>query len=293
MLLLTEASFSFLGLRSEKTAKSIARRVERLLQSADRGSRRRDLGQLRLMSAIELVHEEPGEADPGDTELGQPREWGSARPHDVDRALGTPDELTDQRVIGEPYREDAVGPRLEVETRASHSLLKQIEAIAFAAQHVDPRVQDDVDARLGRGVTDGAEAFGVLAGVEEVGIAVMVGVFEVAADGSRLQSFDQVFGREPIAGLKVGRHRDRHAPCDPGDDAERLVQRHRVVVLVAEGRGDRTARCGNDRESGLHHQAGARVPEPRHSTFSRLPRRIPLFETACFGMRQQRQFSDN
>ena len=58
--------------------------------------------------------------------------------------------------------------------------------------------------RLGRGVTYGAEAFGVLAGVEEVGIAVMVGVFEVTADGSRLQeSFDQVFGREPIAGLEV------------------------------------------------------------------------------------------
>jgi hypothetical protein len=147
------------------------------------------------MSAVELVHEEPGETDPGDTELSQTRERGSARPHDVDRALDTPDELTDQRVIGEPYREDAIGPRLKVETRASHSLLEQLAAIAFAAQHVDPRVQDDVDARLGRGVTYGAEAFGVLAGVEEVGTAVVVGVFEVAADGSRLQeSFDQVFG---------------------------------------------------------------------------------------------------
>ena len=108
------------------------------------------------MSAVELVHEEPREADPGDTELGQTRERGSARPHDVHRALDTPDELTDQLVVREPYREDAIGPRLKVETRASHSLLEQLAAIAFAAQHVDPRVQDDVDAGLGRGVTDGA-----------------------------------------------------------------------------------------------------------------------------------------
>ena len=48
------------------------------------------------MSAVELVHEEPGETDPGDTELSQTRERGSARPHDVDRAVDTPDELTDQ-----------------------------------------------------------------------------------------------------------------------------------------------------------------------------------------------------
>jgi hypothetical protein len=55
----------------------------------------------------------------------------------------------------------------------------------------------------------------------------MVGVLEVAADGSRVQeSFNQVRGREPIAGLEVCRYRDRHAPRDPGDDAERLVHRH-------------------------------------------------------------------
>jgi hypothetical protein len=123
------------------------------------------------MSAVELVHEEPGETDPGDTELGQTLERGSARPHDVHRALDTPDELTDQRVIGEPYREGAIGPRLTVEMRASYSLLEQLAAIAFAAQHVDPRVQDDVDAGFGCRVTDGAEAFGVLAGVDEAGIA--------------------------------------------------------------------------------------------------------------------------
>jgi hypothetical protein len=58
-------------------------------------------------------------------------------------------------------------------------------------------------------VTDGAYALGVLVGVDEAGRAVMVGVLEVAADGSRVQeSFDPVLGREPIAGLGVGRDRD-------------------------------------------------------------------------------------
>jgi hypothetical protein len=52
------------------------------------------------MSAVELVHEEPGEADPGDTELSQTRERGSARSHDVDRALDTPEELTRHRQRG-------------------------------------------------------------------------------------------------------------------------------------------------------------------------------------------------
>jgi hypothetical protein len=119
------------------------------------------------VSAVELVHEEPREAHPGDTEFGQTRERGSARSHDVHRALDTPHELTDQLFVREPYREHAIGPRLEVETRASHSLLEQLAAIAFAAQHVDPRVQDDVDAGLGRRVTDGPQAFGVLGGIDQ------------------------------------------------------------------------------------------------------------------------------
>jgi hypothetical protein len=124
--------------------------------SGDRGDLGCDLGQLRFVSAVELVHEEPGEADPGDTDLGQARERGSARPHDVDRALDTSDELTDQLVVREPYGEHAIGPRLKVEARASHGLLEQLAAIPLEAQDVDPRVHDDVDARLGRRLTDGA-----------------------------------------------------------------------------------------------------------------------------------------
>ena len=73
----------------------------------------------------------------------------SARRHDVHRPLDTPDELTDQRVIREPNREHAIGPRLKA-SRASHRLLEQLAAIALAAQHIDPRVQDDIDAGLGR-----------------------------------------------------------------------------------------------------------------------------------------------
>ena len=45
----------------------------------------------------------------------------------------------------EPDGEHAIGPRLQVEPRAPHGLLEQLAAIAFAAQHVDPRVQDDVE----------------------------------------------------------------------------------------------------------------------------------------------------
>jgi hypothetical protein len=80
---------------------------------------------------------------------------GNAPPR-VHRALDAPDELTDQLVVREPYREHAIGPRLKVAPRASHSLLEELAAIAFEAQHADPRVQDDVDAGLGRRVTDGA-----------------------------------------------------------------------------------------------------------------------------------------
>jgi hypothetical protein len=118
------------------------------------------------MCGVELVHEEPGEADPGDTELGQTRERGSARPHDVDRALDAPDELSDQLVVREPYRKDTIGPRLQVEARALDSFLEQLAAITFAAEHVDPRIQDDVDAGLARRPPDGAEAVGVRAGVD-------------------------------------------------------------------------------------------------------------------------------
>jgi hypothetical protein len=108
-------------------------------------------------------------------------------------------------------------------------------------------------------VTDGAQPFGVFVGAHEAGTAVVIGVLKVAANGPRVQELvDQVFGREPIATLDVCRHRHRHAPRDPGDDSERLAHRHRIVVLVAEGGGDRAARCGNNREAGLHHQPGAR-----------------------------------
>jgi hypothetical protein len=57
------------------------------------------------MSAVELVHEDPGETDSGDPEFGQRRARGSARPDDVDRALDTPDDLTDQRLIREALSE--------------------------------------------------------------------------------------------------------------------------------------------------------------------------------------------
>jgi hypothetical protein len=56
------------------------------------------------LSAVELVHEEPREADPGDTKLGQACERGSASPHDVHRALDARDELTDQLVVREPWK---------------------------------------------------------------------------------------------------------------------------------------------------------------------------------------------
>ena len=154
------------------------------------------------MSAVKLVHEDPGETDPGDTELGQTRERGSARPHDVDRTPDAPDELTDRLIVREPYREDAIGARPKVEARAPHRLLEHLTAISLQAQDVDARVQDDVDPGRARRLTDGAQAFGVLVGVDKAGAAVMVAVLEVAADGLRVQeSFDQICGREPIAGL--------------------------------------------------------------------------------------------
>jgi hypothetical protein len=108
---------------------------------------------LRFVSAVELVHEEPGETDPGDTELGQARERRTAHPNDVHWAVDTPDELADQLVVREPYWEHAIGPGLKVESRAAHSFLEQLAATAFVAQHVDPCVQDDIDAGLGRRVT--------------------------------------------------------------------------------------------------------------------------------------------
>src|SRR5215467_15385467 len=106
------------------------------------------------MVAVELTHEKAGEADPGGTELGQAREGGSARADDVHRTLGTPDELADQLVVRELDGEHAIGPCPTVESRAPHSLLEQLAAIALQAQHVDPRVQDDIDARLGRRLAD-------------------------------------------------------------------------------------------------------------------------------------------
>ena len=44
----------------------------------------------------------PAKLTLADTELGQTRERGSARPYDVDRALDAPDELTDQLIVREP-----------------------------------------------------------------------------------------------------------------------------------------------------------------------------------------------
>jgi hypothetical protein len=77
--------------------------------------------------AVELVHEDPGETDPADTELGQARERGSARPHDVDRALDAPDELTNRLIVGEPDRKNAIGasPRIRLSPptgRSRHAL---------------------------------------------------------------------------------------------------------------------------------------------------------------------------
>lgn len=83
---------------------------------------------------------------------------GSAGRHDVHGALDPLDELADQLVVYEPDGEHAVGAGLTVQSRASDGLLEEVAGIAFEAQHVDPRVQDDVDARLGCRLTDGAEA---------------------------------------------------------------------------------------------------------------------------------------
>src|SRR5215475_16028407 len=116
------------------------------MRSGDCGDLARELGQLLFVRGVELIHEERCEADPGDVELGQTRERGSADGNDVDRGFDTTDELADQLVVGESYREHAIGPGLKVESRATYGILKQVARVAFEAQHVDSRVQNDGDA---------------------------------------------------------------------------------------------------------------------------------------------------
>ena len=81
--------------------------------------------------------------------------------------------------------------------------------------------------------------------------AGVVGVLEVAPDRTGgEQSIDQLLGRQPVAGLEVGRHRHGAHGGDASTGVEGELRPHRVVVGHAERLGDRTARRGQGASSG-------------------------------------------
>ena len=150
--------------------------------------------------------------------------------------------------LGELDRVDAVGARGAIEAGAVKRLVE--------AGRVHAGVQHHVDAGGAAGVLHRAEPLRAAVLVHELGLAVVIGVLEVEPHGSGAeQAADELLGLEPVAGLHVGRDGHLHGRRDAPHRREHLVRRDRVVVRVAERRGDRRARGGDRRMAEPGHEA--------------------------------------
>lgn len=207
------------------------------------------------------------EADPTHAERGQFVDTQSAPAEaDIHRSGERGDHLGDPITIAEGYRIDTVGSGGEIEVTSADRLFHSFSLVANGLDEgIDPCVDHDVHTGgVGRGA-DGGDESGLFLGVYQYAVCVVVGVFEVAANGAGAeQTVDEVRRIEPVPGFEVGRHGAGHGSCNPTDEVEDDVRIARVVVVGPEHTCDGTARRRDEGETGLFHYPGrGSVPDVR------------------------------
>jgi hypothetical protein len=113
----------------------------------------------------------------------------------VERRAQRRRQLGDDRGIGETDRIDAVGAGRGVATTAGQHVGDRVGPLAAVEQRVDPGVDDDVDTGGRGGGADRRDPLGEGAGLDLLARPAMVGVLDVAANGTRVeQALDELGG---------------------------------------------------------------------------------------------------
>jgi len=142
--------------------------------------------------------------------------------------------------------------------------------------HVDAGVEDDVDPGRPRRLLDRGQVARLLVGIAERAARGVVGVLEVQPDGAgRDQALCELAGRQPVARLKVRRHRHLDGRRHPLHGREHLAHRGALAVVEPERPGHAAARRRNGGQARADDDARARGV-PRVEQQQRVARGIQL-----------------